>query len=35
MYGPTHWIQSPLRNADGQVLFTDKAFILSRWSEHF
>ena len=35
VYGPTHWVQSPLGCADGQVLFKDKAFILSRWSEHF
>ena len=35
VYGPTHRVQSPLRSADGQVLFTDKASILSCWSEHF
>ncbi|XP_037790205.1 uncharacterized protein LOC119585608 [Penaeus monodon] len=35
VYGPTHHVQSPLRSADGQVLFTDKTSILSRWSEHF
>ena len=35
MYSPTHLDQSPLRSAEGQVLFTDKAFILSRWSKHF
>ena len=35
VYGPTHQVQSPLRSADGQALFTDKASILSRWSEHF
>ena len=35
MYGPTHQVQSPLCSADGQVLFTDKASILSCWSEHF
>ena len=35
VYGPTHRAQSPLRSADGQVLFTDKASILIRWSKHF
>ena len=35
MYGLFHRVQSPLRSADGQVLFTDQASILSRWSEHF
>ncbi|XP_037773076.1 uncharacterized protein LOC119568612 [Penaeus monodon] len=35
VYGPTHHVQSPLRSADGQALFTDKTSILSRWSEHF
>ena len=33
--GPSHQIQSPLRSADGHTLFTDKASILNRWSEHF
>ena len=35
MYGLTLWVQSPLGSADGKVLFTDKASVLSRWSEHF
>ena len=35
MYDPTLRVQSPLHCADRQVLFTDKASILSRWSEHF
>ena len=35
VYGPTHRAQYPLCSADGQVLFTNKASILSRWSEHF
>ena len=35
VYGPTHRVQSPLHSADGWVLFTDKASILSCWSEHF
>ena len=35
VYGLTHWVQSPLHSVDGQVLFTDKGCILSRWSEHF
>ncbi|XP_063588714.1 uncharacterized protein LOC134765849 [Penaeus indicus] len=35
VYGPTHHVQSPLRSADGQALFTDKTSILNRWSEHF
>ena len=35
VYGPTHHVQSLLCSADGQVLFTEKASILSRWSEHF
>ena len=35
VYGPTHQVQSPLCSADGQVLFSDKASIQSRWSEHF
>ena len=35
MHSPTHRFQSLLRSADGQVLFTDKASILSRWSEYF
>ena len=35
MYGPTSRVQRPLRRADGQVLFTDKASILSRLSAHF
>ncbi|XP_037774499.1 uncharacterized protein LOC119571119 [Penaeus monodon] len=35
VYGPTHHVQSPLRSADGQALFTDKTSILSCWSEHF
>ena len=35
VYTLTHWVQSPLHNADGQVLFTDRAFILSHWSEYF
>ena len=30
-----HRVQNPLRSAGGQVLFTDEASILSRWSEHF
>jgi len=33
--GPSHQIQSPLRSADGHTLFTDKASIMNRWSEHF
>ena len=35
VYGPTHQAQNPLRSVDGQSLLTDKASILSRWSEHF
>ena len=35
VYGPTHQVQSPLSSADGQMLFTDRASILCRWSEHF
>ena len=35
VYGPSHQVQSPLRSADGQSLLTDRASILSRWSEHF
>ena len=35
VYGPTHWAQSPLHSANGQVLFTDKASILSCWCGHF
>ena len=35
VYGLTHRDQSPLCSADGQALFTDKASILSHWSEHF
>ncbi|XP_063615901.1 uncharacterized protein LOC134789116 [Penaeus indicus] len=35
VYGPTHHVQSPLCNADGQALFTDKTSILNRWSQHF
>ena len=35
VYGPIHRVQSLVRSADGQVIFTHKAFILSRWSEHF
>ena len=35
MYGLTHQVQIPLHSADEQVLFTDKASILSWWSEHF
>lgn len=35
VYGPTHQVQSPLRSADGEVLLTDTASILSCWSEHF
>ena len=35
MYGPSHQVQSPLCSTDGQSLVTDKASILSRWSEHF
>ena len=34
VYGPSHQVQSPLRSANRQVLFTDKAFILSRWSSN-
>ena len=35
VYGPTHQVQSSLSSANGQVLFTDRASILSGWSEHF
>ncbi|CAE1140564.1 unnamed protein product [Acanthosepion pharaonis] len=35
VYGPSHRVQSPLRSADGRVLFTDKESILSRWSGYF
>ena len=35
VYVPNHRVQSPLRSADVHVLFTDKASILSRWSERF
>ena len=35
VYRLTHRVQSPLRSADGQVFFADKASILSRWSEYF
>lgn len=35
VYGPSHQVQSPLRSADGQALLSDKASILSRWSDHF
>ena len=35
VYGPTHRVQNPLRSANGQVIFTVKASILSLWSEHF
>ena len=35
VYGATFRVQSPLRSADGEALLTDKASILSRWSEHF
>ena len=35
VYGPTQQVQSPLRSSDGQVLLTDNASILARWSEHF
>ena len=35
VWDPTNWVQIPLRSADVQVLFTDEASILSRWSEHF
>ena len=35
VYGPIHQVQIPLCSVDAQVLFTDKASILSRWSEHF
>ena len=34
VHGMTHWVQSSLHSAGGQVLFTDKASILSRRSEH-
>ncbi len=33
-YGP-YQAQSPLPSADGQTLLSDRASILSRWSEHF
>ncbi|KAI8484505.1 hypothetical protein Bbelb_377760 [Branchiostoma belcheri] len=35
VYGPTHQVVAPLRSTDGQTLFTDKASILNRWTEHF
>lgn len=35
VYGPSYQVQSRLRSADGQTMFTDKASILNRWSEHF
>ena len=35
VYGSNHQVQSLLRSTDEQVLFTDRAPISSRWSEHF
>ena len=35
MQGPILQVQGYLHSADRQVLFTDKASILSRWFEHF
>ncbi|KAI8767574.1 cytochrome P450 2D20 [Biomphalaria glabrata] len=35
IYGPTKSGSSPLLNADGTILLTDKEEILKRWAEHF
>ena len=35
MYAPTHQVLCLLHSTDGLALLTDKASILSRWSEHF
>lgn len=35
VYSPSYQVQSRLRSADGRTMFTDKASILNRWSEHF
>nr|KAI8747196.1 craniofacial development protein 2-like [Biomphalaria glabrata] len=34
-YGPTYQTTTPLRSSDGSILFTSKADILNRWTEHF
>ena len=35
VYGPSSSSASPLLNADGSTLITDKEEILKRWAEHF
>ena len=35
VYGPPHSGTSPLLNADGTTLLTEKDIILARWDEHF
>ena len=35
VYGPSSSGASPLLNADGSTLITDKEEILKRWAEHF
>ncbi|KAI8793802.1 cytochrome P450 2D20 [Biomphalaria glabrata] len=35
IYGPTKSGSSPLLNADGTILLTDKEEIQKRWAEHF
>ncbi|KAI8778447.1 cytochrome P450 2D20 [Biomphalaria glabrata] len=35
IYGPTKSGSSPLLNADGTILLTEKEEILKRWAEHF
>ena len=35
VYGPSSSGASPLLNADGSTLITDKEEILKRWTEHF
>ena len=35
VYGPSHYIQAPLRSSDGSTLLTNKEAILQRWSEYF
>ena len=35
VYGPSSFGATPLLNADGSTLITDKEEILKRWAEHF
>ncbi|KAK6982875.1 hypothetical protein BgiMline_018284 [Biomphalaria glabrata] len=34
-YGQTYQTTAPLRSSDGSILFTSKADILNRWTEHY